>query len=517
MDKKCGQCGLNFAYNEHDKEMLARFAVPESELCFSCRQQRIYNYRNERSLYQRKCDKCKKGMISMFAQDCGYTVYCYDCWWNDFDATKYGRDFDFGKPFFEQYDRLLHEVPLPHMVIGNAENSDYTNYSWQNKDCYLITSSDYCEDCYFSAYLLKAKSCLDCIFVNESELLYQCVDCDKCYGSVGLQNCSNCSSSLYCLDCKGCRDCIGCVGLRQKQYCIYNEQFSREEYEAKRAGLLPTLVVEFEKFKKKFPVRYADFQSCENCSGDHLKSCKNAKCCFDMVGAEDCSYCALGLNPKDCMDCVGATGGTELSYMSAACPENYALKFSACVWPKSTYLDYCLFSRASNYCFGSVSLLKNQYCILNKQYSKQEYEELVSRIIGQSSEWGQFFPPGISPFAYNETIAQDYYPLEKSEVLARGWKWRDEDEKVVRSGEDIRTCEITGRSFKLIPQEKKFYERMGLALPNRCPDQRHQDRLRMRTRRGMVERKCSRCGTGVATAYLEADVLCEKCYEGGIY
>ena len=34
-----------------------------------------------------------------------------------------------------------------------------------------------------------------------------------------------------------------------------------------------------------------------------------------------------------------------------------------------------------------------------------------------TGEWGEFFPSSLSPFGYNETVAQEYFPLTREEVL----------------------------------------------------------------------------------------------------
>jgi hypothetical protein len=85
--------------------------------------------------------------------------------------------------------------------------------------------------------------------------------------------------------------------------------------------------------------------------------------------------------------------------------------------------------------FGCSGLKSASYCILNKQYTKAEYEILVPKIIehmmkisspsdegdahraGGVMEWGEFFPSSMSPFGYNETVAQEYYPMTRDEVL----------------------------------------------------------------------------------------------------
>lgn len=538
MQKICKQCGENFKISEedlkfHDKISPVfggkKFQIPAPEMCFKCRQQARFAYRNERNLYRRKCSKCGAGMISMFPDDDGINVYCYKCWWGDnFDPLAYGHDFDFSRPFFEQFAKLFKKVPLPHMVIGNGENADYTNYSWQNKNCYLVSSSDYNEDCYYSTYLFRSKNCFDCLFVNDSELLYQSVDCKKCYSSAFLQNCQDLTDCYFCFDCRGCQDCLGCVGLRKKRFYIFNQKYLQADYEKKKAEFfsqnqnLNLLRRQFIAFKLKFPHKFAEVENCEECSGDHLMSCKNARQCFDMVEAQDCSYTALGIKSKDCYDCTGVPS-SELCYQTVASPEDYNLGFCAVVWPKSTYLWYCAFARSSNNCFGCVSLLKNEYCILNKQYTKEEYEKLVPKIVEhmkKNGEWGEFFPVAISPFVYNETLAQDYYPLTKAEANAKNWAWKDEESVKKSATPDAVICEVTGRPFKIIPQELAFYRKMNLPIPRRSPDQRHKERMELRNPRELWSRKCAHCGKEILTSYAPnrpEKVYCGECYLKEVY
>jgi hypothetical protein len=42
-----------------------------------------------------------------------------------------------------------------------------------------------------------------------------------------------------------------------------------------------------------------------------------------------------------------------------------------------------------------------------------------------TGERGEFFPPSVIPFAYNESVAHDYFPLTKEEALARAYKRQD--------------------------------------------------------------------------------------------
>ena len=79
--------------------------------------------------------------------------------------------------------------------------------------------------------------------------------------------------------------------------------------------------------------------------------------------------------------------------------------------------------------FGCVGVNSNKgYCVLNKQYAKEEYEELVPRIIEhmkKTGEWGKPLPPEVSPFGYNDTSAQDFFPTTREQALADGFPWTD--------------------------------------------------------------------------------------------
>ena len=119
--------------------------------------------------------------------------------------------------------------------------------------------------------------------------------------------------------------------------------------------------------------------------------------------------------------------------------------------------------RSCEDCFGCIGLKKRKYCIFNKQYSKEEYFELKDRIIEYmrgTKEYGEFFPIEMSPFPYNITMAQRFFPLTKDDVLSRGGKWREEEDK---------------KDFKIMDSEKIFYEKHGIPLPIKHPLLRIED------------------------------------------
>lgn len=188
--------------------------------------------------------------------------------------------------------------------------------------------------------------------------------------------------------------------------------------------------------------------------------------------------------------------------------------------------------------FGCCNLKKAQYCILNKQYSKKDYFDLRARIVKhmeKTGEWGEFFPMKYSPFAYNETVAHDYFPMTHEEVLSQGLKWIEEEKKDIKTGEkfpdsihdvsdDILNksfvCEKTGRPFKINDIELKFYKRMGIPVPHFAQETRNEMRLSMQNPHKTWKRKCMKCGDDIKTSYAperKEIVYCEKCYMEEIY
>lgn len=402
--RKCKNCERDFSLFDADIAFYEKMQVPRPSLCPSCRQQRRLAWRNEWSLYRRKSSKSGEPIISFLSPDKPQKVFSLKEWFSDdWNGRDFGKDFDFSRPFFEQFRELLVQVPHIPLLMGDCENSDYTNYSLGNKNCYLVSAADYNEDSYYSGYLFHSRSCVDCFFVNDSELCYECTDCEKCYNVMFSQKCRNCA------------DCIGCVNLRGGQNYIFNKKLSREEFLKKSSELLkdPTaLKNEFEKFLLTVPTKAIDMQNCQECMGNNLMNCKNCFWSFDLVKCQDCRYVSYGGESKDSMDSDGSTHN-ELMYETVACPQCYRVRFSTMCWVKSSNLTYCHLCRACQDCFGCVGLHRNKYCILNKQYTKEEYEKLVPRIIEYMKEegtWGEFFPMWVSPFEYKETVAQDYYP-----------------------------------------------------------------------------------------------------------
>lgn len=544
----CAQCKSQFEITDEDRKFYEKFEVPEPDFCPPCRQQRRLSWRNERSLYKRKCDLTGKDIITIYSPDKPFKVYGLDAFYSDaWDGVEYGVDFDFNRPFLDQYAELQKRVPRIGLIATNNENCPYVNHVWNSKNSYMCFDMGFTEDAMYCDMTYHSKNVTDCSLVRNSELSYYLVDSVKCYNSIWLQDCENCSDAYFSFDCNQCSNIAFCFNLRGKKNFVFNKQVTEEEFKKIvkdiKSGSYEKWKMYIDKFKKEVLLKAIRKENhnlnCENCIGDYIIKSRNCYQCYDAETSENCRYCTrLDERIISAMDLDNASIA-ELVYDSSTVT-GYNVRFTFMSYHQNnSNLTYCDSMRLCSDCFGCISLRSKKCCILNKQYSKEEYEELVPKIIEhmkKTGEWGRFFSTKLSPYAYNETVAQEYYPLAKEEVLKKGWKWKDPDQKDYQKQtydipdninetsdeimNEILSCNDCGRNYKIISQELRFYKNMGLPIPRKCHECRHKERMALRNPRVLYERKCDNCQMQIQTTYSPdrpENVYCETCYLKEVY
>lgn len=530
----CTNCSKSFSISEAELKECEKivpiiggdvFALPYPTRCRECREQRRLAWRNEKSLYQRACSLCEKKIIAQYPPNTPFPVYCSTCWWSDEnDGTRYGQDVDFSRSFFEQFQELLQKVPRINLSSSNNENCDYVNYTNYSKDCYLVIGSHRAEKCSYSWRAHDCLKCNDCMQVTNSQYCYSCVDCENCYEVLHAQNCENCHSSSYLLNCRGVKNSFMCCNLVNKEFCIFNEQFTKEEYAKKKQDLEQNrdgLWKMFQEFCLKFPRKSQSIIASEACDGDYIINSKHCEDAFSVKECEDCFDVYLMERAKDCVSCDIVGWPAEMCYESTSTAVNAVRNyFSSLCWTCSD-MYYCESCFNSHDLFLSTGLQKKSYCILNKTYEKEEYFLLVKKIVEQmksNGEWGEFFPIAISPFGYNETTAQEYYPLTAEEATARHIPWSNYEQPVTDVVASV--CEVTGKKFRITKSEMEFYETYGIPLPTKCPNQRQAERMALRNPKTLWSRGCGKCGAAIRSPF-EAGrpeiVYCEKCWLEAVY
>jgi hypothetical protein len=526
--------------------------VPAPTLCPDCRLQRRLAWRVERNLYMRKCDKTGKDILSSFPPDHTNPIYHYEVWYGDsYDPFEYGQDFDFNRPFFEQFGEVLRRVPFFSLNVAGLQNCEYVNQCGWSKNCYMTIDSDENEDCIHCHHVFYSKTCMECAMTMYSERCFECVDCSYSFQLKYSQQCEQCTDGAFLFDCRSCTNCFGCVGLRQKKYCMFNEELGKEEYH-KRLQQFDFCNPEhhkvaherLEKIKTAHPRKYFTGEQNESVLGDHIYESKDCYDCFQIRQCRDCRYCSIILKSNDCMDfdCFGKKA--ERIYDSQECGQNiHNLRFCNSCWDGAHSLTYCYQCViASANCFGCVGIKKGEYCILNKKYSKEEYEKLIPKIIEhmkETGEWGEFFPIALSPHAYNETIAQERFFLTKENALQNGYSWQDNlpftigketigTDQIPQNVNDVTNaivekifaCNDCSKNYRLTKQELFLYKQMLIPVPRKCPDCRHRRRMELRNPRKLWKRMCQKCQKEIKTSYAPKRreiVYCEECYLKEVY
>ena len=536
----CKNCQQSFEITDTDRDFYKRFDSPDPDMCPDCRLQHRLCFRNERTFYKRTSSLSGSPMISIYNPDCKSPVYTREEWWSDkWDGLDFGIDFDFNRPFFEQFGELLLRVPRIVLFNVNPVNSDYCQQAYDNKDSYMCVVVEKCEDCMYVSHSNGLRDCYDCSFLHDCELCYECLDSNKLYSCIQCQSCQNSNDLVYCYDCIGCKNCVGCYGLRNKQYYIMNEPYNKEAYlekikllELNKYSKLLNCHAYFVDLSKKQPHRASWNLNVDNCTGDYLINCKNARECFDSFELQDCAYCTWIFNSHDCHDVYGLGHG-EFVYQGLGVEAVNNCAFNTFVSDSSD----AFYSDLSFYCmniFGCVGLRNKKYCIFNKQYSREEYDELKAKIIDHmkhTGEWGNFFPTELSPYSYNETAANYRYPLTKELAIQKGYRWRDPDPKeymkqsyeipddVIETDDKISketlSCVDCKKNYKILPPELAYYKKMNIPVPRKCLDCRFSDRFALRNPKKLWERTCAKCSAKIETTFPESSpmaVYCQKCY-----
>lgn len=546
--KNCCHCENSFAIAPEDTALHDQLNVPCPTLCPDCRHQRRLAWRNDRVFYQRNCDKTGQSFVSIYAPEKPYIVYHPDEWYkDDWDPMDHGRDIDWSRPFFEQFAELQRAVPRLGIDLVNCENSLFCNYCGDDKNCYLDIAGEANEDCYFNLFTKYSKNCADTTFAYHSTLCYETIQAYNGYDLSYAMVCDDTAESAFVYDLKGSKNCLFSANLRQKEYHIFNKPYSREEYLKKRDKLdfgsyknTQRALAQWTEFRKKNAIyRDAYLLNCENSSGNNLKNCKNTLHSFNATNCEDSKYLYDVLDAKNCQDLNYSLYHPEVAYELIS---TLAMKFSAFNMAShhNHNVFYCDMVNGSSDLFGCVGLKHKKYSILNKQYSKEDYEKQRARLIEhmkQTKEWGEFFPPALSPWGYNETVANEYFALTKLEAEKRGFTWynnpntpkkisqtydipdhiREVPDSIVN--ETLACAECT-KNFKIIRQELSFYRQKGLPIPRSCPDCRHQARIKLRPPRRLFDRTCSKCAKKIKSCFRAEQpekVFCEPCYLEALY
>ncbi|MDO8664561.1 MAG: hypothetical protein Q7K44_03410 [Candidatus Liptonbacteria bacterium] len=575
--KICQNCKRDFIIEPEDFDFYAKMSaqggsasggkVPPPTFCPECRLQRRLAFFNIFTLYKRPCDLCKKDFISTYRADSPYIIYCPKCWWSDnWDVFEYGVDYDFSRPFFEQFKELWLKTPILGISVDipTMETSPYTSHGGHIKNCYLLFHVDYNQDSAYCFSAFNSNAIFDCSNLMFCELSYDLMHAYKTAHSIGSWDLNESINCAFLRDSENCQDCFASANLKSKKYYIFNKPYSKEDYfnEIKKWDLGSYKT--YQKIKKlaqehwkKFPPKPIYEKLNTNSTGNRIYESKNCKDSFDVAGVEDSRYLMMMYqhSTKDSYDISSWGYNMSRSYECCNVGEDVSdIRFSNESGLGLMNAEYCKLSSGGKYHFGCVSIKKGDYCILNKRYSEESFDKLRARIIEHMNEmpyiskirnskseiqnieykYGEFFPSELSPFTYNETIANKFFPITKAEALKNNYSWRDiepHNYQITKHPKDLPdhiknvpdeilkeviACADCDRGFRIIRMELDFLRRMNLPLPRACPFCRIGKKFDEWVKESkLVKRICDNCGTEFESPNTEKEypkILCKKCW-----
>lgn len=504
----CQNCKSNFTIDADDFSFYNKMQVPPPTFCPECRMIRRFNFRNECDLFRRPDAHTGKEIFSTFPPESNVKVYENNYWfsdeWNQLDS---GVPYDFTRPFFDQFQELLSRAPIMSRSIYNLVNSDYCNEASEMKNSYLCFNCDYIENSGYIRKMNHVKDSFDCHEGTEDELCYENVMVDKSYRTFFSVDCESCVDVWFSKGLRGCTNCFGCVNLTKKSNYFFNEPCTKEEYDAKVAAYTLGSHKEIVKLKNqahdfwlRFPVKYNHTLRTIDSTGERVFDSKNVKDSYSVRQSENLRFCQdIQHSAANSYDYSVWGDGAENMYECMTCGlGSYNLRFCFNTWGEARDLEYCGYCQGSKNCFGCVGLYKKEYCIFNVQYTVEEYKELREKIIAHMNEipyvdskgrvysYGEFFPFDISPLAYNQSLAQNFFPLDEGTIRDRGYLWNEYNRRefqITLNTVDIPDtisevsdtiinealqCGSCNRAFRIISSELQFYRKIGLPVPRFC-------------------------------------------------
>jgi hypothetical protein len=510
--RTCRITGATFQLTELERELLEKFHVPPPTVCPAERMRTLCAFNNYLNLFHGTCAATGQPILQVYRPNVSFPVYSVPYWWSDaWDASTFGRPFDFTRGFFDQMLELRNCVPQPALSVNYAtlENCDFVNGCSFSKNCYLCFLCIECQDCHYCFDIRRSRDCIDCSSCYDSELCYDSTFLFNCYDIRSSFNCRDCSSCVFLRDCNGCRDCYGCFGLTGQRFCYLNQQLTEAEYREHLSRIQWDDANEMRDRWKEFEDatagnrRHERLLMTDDCTGDFLHHAKRAEGCERSANLENCASVLLVDGALDAMDVYTWGAGAELIYCSSRVgTRTHNVKLSYLVYNGASNLEYCMNCIGCRDCFGCVGLRQKQYCILNKEYSAAEYCALRARIIAQmnnpgitieAERYGEFFPARFSLFPFNDSDAMIFASLTQDEATQRGFAWAPDIERtaytftswndVPKRTKDVSSsivdcifrCPASEKPLRFSARELELFNRRSLPLPRthwlvRCRD-----------------------------------------------
>ncbi len=374
-------------------------------------------------------------LISRFPEtERSQNIYWVEDYMKQFWDGNFCSEIDTRVSFFQQFQSFFSQAPkMTLMDYGANENSLFADTVYGAKNAYMSFSIwDTCENVLYSSIVSNnAVNVYNSIVVRpSSENVYFWKLISQSHNIFYSNYIHNSSNIWFSDNLLWCHDCLFCSDLENARYCIKNEQYTQEEFVMKKAQLL--------KQKDRFEEWYSELDNVwVNRNSKHV-SWSAIAFSEDVENGYIVSRQKWGRNVV-CSDWTPLSENKYDVFDTAKVDHVYGWMWvwqwseHMYCWANATHcfnVYYSYFMDSCSYCLWCVWLKNATYCIFNKQYTKDEWHKKVDEIFWKmEDDWvlWDFFPGGINPFYFNDTVA---YLIDSSftkEEVETAWYLRRDE------------------------------------------------------------------------------------------
>lgn len=356
------------------------------------------------------------------------------------DYWEYREIFIFWNNFLNDFGQLYLSSDFSSIFHYNKnKNSDYSDIVYYSSDNYL--SNTVIKDSSHTMYSFSVKenshNVINSMLVwNNSENIYfgSCVI--SSYNIFSSRYVLNSSDIWFSTNLVWCKECLLCNDIENSSYMIKNVKYEKDEYYRQKKDILNQKKYFLEIYKNLDEFWKNLWENILNSSFVYnWSNIENWYNSFWTNNARNVAFWWWALENKDIYDCMNwwSQWNADLYWVCNAwawCSNIYLSNLIA----SSSNIYYSIDLWDCSFCLGCIWLRNKSFCILNKQYTKEEWYEMADKIFAQmDKDWTlwEFFPWSLNPFYFNDTMA---YLIDdsftKQEVEKQGYMWRDEEIKV---------------------------------------------------------------------------------------
>jgi len=526
-----------------------KFKLPTPDLSPKAREINRLMFRNERNFYKIKL-KNGKSEISTIHPSIRKNIINIE----DFNNYDFGKEWiNYSWNFNEDLKKLFTKCPHASRLVVDMENSPYCNQEAYDKNCYMNSGWHNNKDSMYTTFAIESSDLVDNYWIFRSEIVYSSLNIFESSKIFFSQQIKNSYNIYFGYNLIWCQNVIFWNNLHNKKYVYKNKELRKEDWikkeiefksKLKTLSWLEKLKKEYKKLLKTTWKEEKFIETSENIYWNIITSSKDNFSTLYWIENNNILYSNIIWETNDSMDINSFARWSKLYNITSSFWLHNSISSSLILESSNWYYSFSI--ESMKYFFGCFGFwLKNKsYMILNKQYSKKEWELLAKQIIKELQEkwkWWRFLEPELSPYPYNDSVAMEYHPIKKAifldwkkilqqEIIRDNWEWTvyilepnnfiskaiidfgweekintywrtkeneiniPESLKIIKANnlpeiEEVNDsilnkaiiCKKSWRPFRLVKKELEFYKKYSLPIPKIHYDERHLERIKNKT------------------------------------